>query len=314
MGAALLFLPSAGGCAAGRAPDSLPARPYALTRLGPERTTIPYADANAEPKRIAFERINRDRALYGVRPVQYDTRAALVGDAFCLDQALGAATGHWDARGRAPYVRWGLAGGVDFHVQNAGALSNPEGRLDRPVAAMLLELHETMMNEKAPDDGHRRTILDPSLTHVGLGTARVGGEFRMSQEFTRVSFDWIEVPDRPLSAGSVASFAGRPRPGWVVGRIDIRFEPPLRPLALIDSRRARSYDYPPLIDTLRPHFPGRGTRAGEDDFDLLADGGVRARFRLSGGAGYYFVVCQLGRRFERSDSLEAATAAMVTAQ
>jgi len=240
-----------------------------------------------------------------------------VGDAFCLDQAFAGTTGHWDVRGRAPYVRWGLAGGVDFHVQNAGAFSNSEGRLDRPMVAMLLELHEAMMDEKPPADGHRRTILDPSLTHVGLGMARVGGEFRMSQEFTRVSFDWIDVPDRPLPPGALATFGGKPKAGWVVGRVEVRFEPQPLPLTAGDRRGQGSYDYPPIVRALRAWFPGRQLLSGrEDHFDVHRDGSVFARFRLDAGPGYYFVVCQLARRLglERTDTLEAATAAMVTAQ
>ena len=42
-----------------------------------------------------------------------------------------------------------------------------------------------MMAEKPPDDGHRQAILDPLWTHVGIGVALEGGEFRMTEEFTR---------------------------------------------------------------------------------------------------------------------------------
>ena len=71
-----------------------------------------------------------------------------------------------------------------------------------------------MMDERPPDDGHRQTILNPLLTHVGIGLAQVGGEFRITEEFSRVAFEWLEVPDRPLRpAPSPPSRASR-SPAW----------------------------------------------------------------------------------------------------
>ena len=131
-----------------------------------------------------------------------------MGDLFCLDGALSGAWGHWDLQGRAPYVRWGLAGGADFHAQNAVALSVSSGRLDLPVSELLVQAHESMMAEQPPEDGHRRTILDPRWTHVGIGAGTVGGQFRMSQEFTRVAFDWMDVPAAPAAGGRAGVVRG----------------------------------------------------------------------------------------------------------
>ena len=52
-----------------------------------------------------------------------------------------------------------------------------------PALELALEGEAAMMAEKPPDDGHRRTILDPGVTHVGVGWAQGGGEFRMAEEF-----------------------------------------------------------------------------------------------------------------------------------
>ena len=48
---------------------------------------------------------------------------------------------------------------------------------------LALEGHENMLREKPPSDGHRRTILDPEATHVGVGWAAENGRFQMAQEF-----------------------------------------------------------------------------------------------------------------------------------
>ena len=50
---------------------------------------------------------------------------------------------------------------------------------------MTRQSQHAMMIEKPPHDGHRRTILDPHATHVGIGLAWEKGEFRIAQEFVR---------------------------------------------------------------------------------------------------------------------------------
>lgn len=312
LGLASLF---ALGCAGTRGPGLDPSARSRMLRLGPERTSVRYEDPHAEDKRALFERINHDRALHGIPPLLYETRAALVGDLFCLDSALTGSSGHWDTRGRAPFLRWGLAGGVDYHVENVASYSVSSGRIDRPAVDLLLESHESMMAETPPNDGHRRTILDPSLTHVGIGMASVGGHFRMTEEFTRVGFEWLEVPRVPLAAGGRAAFAGKPLPGWEIGLVEIRFERPPRPLLLAELRGRRAYGYPRPVRSLWPLPPlGVGHSEGRPgEFEVSRDGRFTLTFPLDSGPGFYFVVCYLRRGQTLSEPMAAATAAMVDA-
>src|SRR5204863_10208925 len=120
-GRALLLLLAAAGC--GRPAPEIPHPAGPLVHVGPERTAIGYDDSRAEDKRALLERINRDREAAGVPALRYEPRATLVGDAFCLDAALSGSGGHWDVHGRAPYLRWGLAGGVDYHAENVASYS-----------------------------------------------------------------------------------------------------------------------------------------------------------------------------------------------
>ena len=289
-------------------------RPPRVVRMGPERTRIVYDDPRAQEKRVLFERINRDRTLHGVAPVEYDPRAALVGDLFCLDGALSGSWGHWDLQGRAPYVRWGLSGGVDFHAENAAAWSADSGRLDTPVTEILLSSHESMMAEAPPDDGHRRTILDPQWTHVGIGLGSVGGQFRMTQEFTRVGFEWVEVPAEPVRPGTRVVFAGKPLPDWEVGLIEVRFEPPPQRLTHKEVTQRGSYGYPPAILNERPPivsaFPVVQDRSA---IEIHRGGWLSFPFRLDRGPGYYFVLCYLQHVGANGTAMTPATAAMVTA-
>lgn len=274
--------------------------PVPMIRLGADRTAVAYDDPREADKRVLLERINRDRAAAGAPPLLYEPRASLVGDLFCLDAALGGFWGHWDDHGRPPFVRWGLAGGVDFHAQNSSAVSSSDGAIDKSVLALMLETHQAMMDERPPKDGHRRTILDPGYTHVGIGVAVAGGEFRMTQEFTRVVFEWVEIPARPLAAGSTAAFVGKPLPGWEVGAVQIRYEPPPRPLSPRQLRRRGSYGYPTVVRTI-----------GKLSVDR--EGVVSVRFPLSEGPGYYFVMCFVAGRQGPQAGMTPATAAMVTA-
>lgn len=301
--------------AACRPPAPFTPRPAGpMVRLGQERTALAYDEPHAVDKRVLLERINRDRAGAGLMSLKYEPRAARVGDRFCLGAALDGSWGHWDVEGRAPYLRWGLAGGVDYHAQNVAAYSLSSGRIDRPLRDMLLEAHEAMMAERPPMDGHRRTILDPLFTHVGIGVATAGGEFRMSQEFTRVALEWVELPAGPLRRGEWARFAGQVLPEWEVGLVEIRFEPLPRPLGLAELRRRGSYRLPGVVQSLRPRLPQGGLydSGGRGDFPER-NGRITLAFPLE-EEGHYFVVCYLRRKGGGPEAMGPGTTALVTAE
>jgi uncharacterized protein YkwD len=286
-----------------------------MIRLGPERTAIPYDDPRAAEKAALLARINRDRALNGRTSLRYEPRAALVGDLFCLDSALSGVLGHWDLQGRGPHLRWALAGGADFHVENAAGFTYSSGTLERTLVDLMIESHQAMMDERPPADGHRRTILDPELTHVGIGVAAVAGQFRMTQEFTRVSLDWMEVPEGPLRAGGVAAFAGKPLPGWEVGAVEVRFETPPRPLSLREAAARRTYGYPPVVRTLRPRLPSGVSYPDGHRGELRVKPGERVfvAFPLDQGPGHYFVLCYMRMAGSLHEPLRPGSAAMITA-
>jgi len=310
-----LAAPWLSGCGATLDSPVPPDAPWNLVRYGPERTRLNYHDRWADEKLTLLERMNRDREAHGAPPLEYEPRAALVGDRYCLEMALARSTGHWDPTGRAPYVRWGLAGGVDYHSQNAVAFSHDAASDDQPLLDRLLEAHASMMAEQPPHDGHRRLILDPTMTHVGIGAAAVGGQFRMSQEFTRVLLEWVEVPDRPLHAGSIAALAAQPLPGWRVAEVEVRWEPPLPEAATGVVHRSGGYGYPEVVRRLSPE-PPRGTAhvgGAEPGFPVGDDGRFTLRFELNQGPGYYFVVCLLRAwpAVDQSELLRASAALVV---
>jgi hypothetical protein len=129
-----------------------------------------------------------------------------------------------------------------------------------------------------------------------------------------VGFEWIELPAEPVRAGAGVTFAGKPRPGWDVGLIEVRFEPPPRQLTRSEVTRRGSYGYPPaIVRTSPPEISAFPTAQDRSDLERHRGGWMTFRFRLDHGPGYYFVLCYLRRTGAGAAAMTPATAAMVTA-
>jgi hypothetical protein len=146
------------------------------------------------------ERINRDRASAGSPAVEFDPFSSVIGDRHCQEMAARQYLSHWDTRGLLPYHRYHFAGGRDhvqeslsrmtmFSNQAAPISAEPEG-----VRPLLLQSHQRFASEEPPLDGHRRTLLDPVHTHVGIGLAVVGPEFTMAEEYVNRYVQLAELP------------------------------------------------------------------------------------------------------------------------
>ena len=135
----------------------------------------------------------------------------------------------------------------------------------------------------------------------------------MSEEFTRVAFEWIEIPAGPLRVGQMATFSGRTLPGLEVALAEIAYEPPPRALSLVELRGRRAYSYPRIVRTLRPRLPPFMAYESGGPGEFLPGRTVRFRFPLSEGPGHYFVVCSLRGRGRPRDPGSPASAALFTA-
>ncbi|HEX7529246.1 MAG TPA: hypothetical protein VF425_09060 [Thermoanaerobaculia bacterium] len=272
-------------------PIGHPDSPVPLVRRGGNAAAGTYAERFPEAKSRLFDRLNRERRAAGATPVAYDLLGASVGDAFCLDAAMSRTSGHWDSAGRPPYLRWALAGGVDYHSENFSSLTRTGSEVEgSEVSRLLLDAHGQMMAERPPNDGHRRTVLDPEWTHVGIGAAVAGGEFRMVEEYSRRVVEWVDVPLSPVPARARAPFAVKLPPGWTLVALEVGFEPAPRPMSREEIRRRGSYAYPAASQRLLARAPTNnqypdGSR-GEVD---LVRGVARADIPLLSGPGDYYV-------------------------
>lgn len=272
--------------------------PVAASRDGGSRRVVPsqqaagYLESVPDAKAELLAVINAERKAHGAGPLAYDLLGAKVGDEFCEDAARNRTNGHWDLAGRAPYLRWALAGGVDHHAQNFAAESRTGYGFTESPAALLKKMHALFMAETPPDDGHRRTVLDPIWTHVGIGFAIVGGEMRMTEEYSRRVLEWAELPAGTAKAGRGARVAfGLPR-GWNVGGIEVAWEELPKPMSRAEIARRGSYGLPPAWRMLRPHPPpGARWASGESgSFRASAGGRVEVVVPLDRGPGHYYLV------------------------
>ena len=82
------------------------------------------------------------------------------------------------ARETAAGVHWTAAG------ENIGE-GGPVANTTAAIAQMAVGLTQAMLNEKPPDDGHRRNILSSSFTHIGIAVFRgSSGTVWLTQDFS----------------------------------------------------------------------------------------------------------------------------------
>ncbi|WP_169928246.1 CAP domain-containing protein [Labilithrix luteola] len=130
-----------------------------------------------EARRYMLALINRDRASQGLAPVELDEGAATTaGQAHAEDMVRLGYLGHWGSDGSVPEQRYTDAGGADMVLENALCFTDEKKRtLDgqpRIDPAQIEKAESQFFDEVPPNDGHRRNILRPSHTHVGIGVAQ----------------------------------------------------------------------------------------------------------------------------------------------
>jgi uncharacterized protein YkwD len=198
-------------------------------------------------KAAVFERINRDRLAEGLPPVLWDEAASRVADAFCRNQIRENTTGHFLTDGVAPYARTALAGVFGMQYENSVTWKTTGSSFQDAAKDLALSGHEEMLAEKPPYDGHRRTILDPNATHVGVGYDIRGGEFRMAQEFLTRHLAWMRI-ERVTPRSATVIVSGKPLDGRRLFFVTVGWEPPPSPLTREAASRRMSYSYPTPVE------------------------------------------------------------------
>jgi uncharacterized protein YkwD len=255
--------------------------------------TFAQGDGPADETRMTLRAemlrmINRDRQRFGLAPLELDPDASAVADAYCKLQIRNRTTGHFTLDGQTPYMRYSFAGGNDGLSENAAAWSANFAFSDRALLDMMRRSQEAMMSEAAPHDGHRKTILDPHATHVGIGVAWDGGEFRIAQEFVRRYVDWTRPLPRQASAGERALCGGRPSSGYEIEAITVHHETFPQPMTVMAANHIATYSLPNVRREYLPREDYSDGRRG--DFQVSDDGSFVFAVPFPDGPGIYTIV------------------------
>lgn len=202
---------------------------------------LPVTDPLVQARAVVAALVNQARQEVGLGPLEPEPRLQQLGDAFCRTLLQEGGKGHFTADGVPPYLRALLAGSHGFHRQNVGSYHTSAQLAPSQIPAIAVELTQAMLAESPPQDGHRRTLLEPSATHLGVGLAWSSQRLVLSHEVSTQGAEleqgsaWC-LPQAPfLLRGKLA------RP-WQLAGVEVLWEP-LPSGARATS--ASSYSYPP---------------------------------------------------------------------
>lgn len=216
----------------------------------------------AEVERKVVALINQDRTQAGLPAVVWDETAATAARAHVLEEANVGYISHWGLNGMKPQERYTLAGGRDAVEENESVSLWLEGGfrgISKDNLYTLVSEHEkAMVNETPPDDGHRKNILDPH--HTGVGIAIAVGQYgvAMAQEFTN-HYAALNPPVSKAAPGGTLKLSGQIQKGYRVTGIYAIWEEAPKPLSKEELLKTHSYSDPPFSNL---HFWAKPKAAG----------------------------------------------------
>jgi uncharacterized protein YkwD len=160
-----------------------PASPASPTPAAPATNPAGPSSGSAAAQVLAL--INQARSAAGLPALTITAGLDASASAHNSTMAGGCGLSHQcsgepdlGARETAAGVRWTAAG------ENIGE-GGPVAGTTAAIAQMAVSLTQAMLNEKPPDDGHRKNILSSSFTHIGIAVFRdSSGTVWLTQDFS----------------------------------------------------------------------------------------------------------------------------------
>lgn len=198
-------------------------------------------------ERAVVDLINEDRRKAGLPFVTWDETAAKSARQHVAAEADKGFISHWGLDGNKPQRRYTLAGGLDAVDENESVTLWQEGDFQgvskEQLKKIVAEHQSDMVNELPPNDGHRKNILDPH--HTGVGIAIVVGKYgvAMAQEFTNHYSVMTPLP-HTATPGSTVTLKGRIDKGYQITGIYGIWEPLAQPMTREQLLQTHSYSDP----------------------------------------------------------------------
>ena len=200
-----------------------------------------------------LELINRDRASLGLLPVVLDNTASEAAQLHSDEMSTIGYHGHWSLDGRKPDQRYSELGGRDAVSENViGAVNGTKAISSKYSSTAdtstipkikLDSAEEAFFNEAPSNDGHRRNIVNPLHTAVGIGLTATPYNFCCVQEFIDHYGDYSDIP-RNLDIGDRFTLKGRLLKGVHISAVELRWEEFPKPVSKEFINERQSYSIP----------------------------------------------------------------------
>jgi hypothetical protein len=215
--------------------------------------------------------INRDRQSQGLRSVSLDETATKGGQVHTDDMVRNCFHGHWGTDGKKPDQRYTESGGRNFVAENAWFTcgqepSPPVIPLDQqPVfdKQQIEQIESSFFNEVPPNDGHRKNILKPYHTNVGIALSKAsqGEEWprvACTEEFTNQYGQYASIPTF-TAPNSRFTVGGKLYPGMELYSLDLMVEPLPKPMTVEELDKTGGYNNP--SERVATYWPQPGPKS-----------------------------------------------------
>lgn len=275
------------------------------------------AEALPVLKHRLVEEINKSRAEAKLPPVSYAEDLSRVADEHCREMVREGYVSHWNRAGLKPYMRYTLAGITDATEENVWSLwktdldTSPEG-LWREILAG----HRSFLAEQPPNDGHRRSVLGPRHTHVGIGIAYDRQGLRLVEVFGARYAKLKALPQRVALKKTLELEGRRLDPRLDVFGVSLFFEPFPQPMTLEQLKATGAYGLPDEERLFRKRVFGEHYADGSVGTVLVfPDGLFLTPLRFwKGQPGSYTVAVWLREREKGEPFIGAMTTVFVGAE
>jgi hypothetical protein len=163
-----------------------------------EQRLIEYKDNDEvlRMKLLQLDVINKSRRKFKANPVKLDIFASRVANKMCKEAADNGFVSHWNMSGEKPYQRYAFAGGYDHVSENASGewTTGSYVNTNSEITEKMESAHAYFMSEKAPNDGHKKNIIEKSHNYVGIGLYSSTNQFRYYEEFIDRYFGFENIP------------------------------------------------------------------------------------------------------------------------
>lgn len=254
-------------------------------------------DMREQVRAALLAQINADRAQFGLPPVQLEPVASLAAEYHAAEMLAGDYLSHWNEGGLKPYQRYSWFGGYHYSEENVFYYEQ-QGGVDTSAGGLIqlcLLGEASFMGEQPPNDGHRKSVLNPAHTHVGIGFAASADSFRMVALFTRHLVEDFQPAGRLFNAWQQAQVSGRAPAAYTLQSMSVFYEPWPQAMEIRGTKVARSYGLPQARRDLYPVLPPSWFYAdgSRGSITVGADGSFSLPVTFERGPGVYTVVVWL---------------------